>query len=106
MNALRAARAMARREARILTSIGALGFIILFVLSLVFARQISIYVTLLLFACYYVAFRAFMNARQWLILRKFGLVCPACGCLLGEKIYYFKSPSSKCPHCGEEALPK
>ena len=103
-NAQRAARAMAKREAKIMTPLAALGFIGLFALNLYFARQISIYVTMLLFATYYAAYRVIINWRQWLILQKFKLVCPACGRLLGEKIHYFKSPSSKCPHCGEVAL--
>jgi hypothetical protein len=104
LNAQRAAREMVKREAKILTPIAALGFIALFGLNLYFARQLSIYITLLLFASYYVAYRAITNWRQWLILQKFQLACPACGRLLAEKIHYFKSPNSKCPHCGEVAL--
>jgi hypothetical protein len=99
----RDARAMLKHEARILNPLAALGFVALFGLSFYLARITSIYVPLLLFGLYYAAFRAFSNWRQWVTLQKFRLACPHCGRQLGEKIHYFKSPSSKCQYCGQVA---
>jgi hypothetical protein len=103
LSAQRAARAMIKHEARFLAPLGALGFLVLFGLSFYFARNMSIYVPLLLFGVYYVAYRAVTNWRQWAALQKFELVCPSCGRALAEQIHYFKSPNSKCPHCGQVA---
>ncbi len=99
----RAARAMIKHEARILTPIGAAGFVLLLILSIALARVVPIYAALIAFAVYYVAFRAVMNWRQWAALQKYRLACPHCGLLLAEQIHYFKTPTFKCPHCGEIA---
>ena len=67
-------------------------------------KSLPIYSALLLYVGFYGLVKVTMNWRQWAALIKYQVRCQHCNRLLAEKVEWLKSPTSKCPYCGERAL--
>ena len=103
--AQRSARNMVKRDAVIVFFIFTIGLILFLTLVPSLAKSMPLYLFLSLSLAYYLLFKMVSNWRGWVALRTFKIHCPHCRQpLFEEKINIFKSPSKKCPNCGQVAL--
>ena len=100
----REAMNMVQRERKILLILAVVGLIAIFVLLMLTLKSLPIYSALLLYFGFYGLVRVAMNWRQWAALIKYQVRCPHCNQLLAEQVEWLKSPTPKCPRCGERAL--
>jgi hypothetical protein len=103
--AQRSARNLAKRDARIMFIIMAVGFVLLLVAIPFLSKHLPLYLTLSLILIFYIFIKLASNWRGWVALRSFNLHCPHCKQpLFTERINILRSPSKKCPNCGQIAL--
>lgn len=99
LKAQRAARKMVQRDTGKLLLVFAAGCVV-WLLLLVASPPVGMF----FFLVFVPALLVVNNWRQWTALLVHQLTCPHCGQSLADRVHWFKSPSSRCSHCGQTAL--
>jgi hypothetical protein len=105
LQAQRSVRKVVKRDAVILFIVLNIGFAIYCALIPFLAKYVPLYLSISILLVYFLLFILISNWRGWIALRTFNIQCPHCRQpLFEDNINIFKSPSKKCPHCGQVAL--